>query len=120
MLGFLLRRLVVALLVAVTVLTIAFSLTRLSGDLAIVIAGPSATDQDVEIIRKAYGLDQPLLVQYGQWVVKAAVGDFGESYFFKQRVTQLIGERLPITVTLGLVGLAIAAVVSLPLGILAA
>jgi peptide/nickel transport system permease protein len=120
MLGFLLRRLVVALLVAVTVLTIAFSLTRLSGDLAIVIAGPNATQQDVEIIRKAYGLDQPLLTQYGNWVVKAAVGDFGESYFFKQRVAELIGERLPVTITLGLVGLAIAVVVSLPLGVLAA
>src|SRR3954453_17073957 len=81
MLRFLLRRLVVALLVAVTVLTVAFALTRLSGDLAISIAGPNATQQDVEIVRRAYGLDRPLVVQFGSWVARAAVGDFGESYF---------------------------------------
>ncbi len=120
MLGFLLRRLIVALLVGVTVLTIAFALTRLSGDLAIAIAGANATQEDVEVIRRAYGLDQPVIVQFGNWVAKAAVGDFGESYFFKQRVSELIGARLPITLTLGLVGLAIAAVVSIPLGVLAA
>ncbi|WP_119418621.1 ABC transporter permease [Desertibaculum subflavum] len=120
MLRFLIRRLIVALLVAATVLTLAFALTRLSGDLAISIAGPNATQQDVELVRKAYGLDRPLIVQFGSWVGRAAVGDFGESYFFKQRVASLIGERMPITVTLGLVGLAIALAISLPLGVLAA
>jgi peptide/nickel transport system permease protein len=120
MLRFLLRRLIVAVLVAATVLTLAFALTRLSGDLAISIAGPGATQQDVEIVRRAYGLDQPLALQFASWVGKAAIGDFGESYFFKQRVAKLIGERMPITLTLGLVGLAIALGVSLPLGILAA
>ncbi|HKU93924.1 MAG TPA: ABC transporter permease [Vineibacter sp.] len=120
MLRFFVRRLIVALLVAATVVTLAFMLTRLSGDLAISIAGPNATQQDVEQVRRAYGLDRPLMVQFFDWVGRAALGDFGESYFFKQRVAELIGERMPVTVTLGLVGLAIALVVSLPLGILAA
>jgi peptide/nickel transport system permease protein len=120
MLRFLFRRSVVALLVAVTVLTVAFALTRLSGDLAITIAGPNATQQDVEVIRRAYGLDRPLPAQFGSWVAKAVVGDFGESYFFKQKVSALIGARLPITVTLGLIGLSIALLVSIPLGVLAA
>jgi ABC-type dipeptide/oligopeptide/nickel transport system permease component len=120
MLRFLCRRLIVAVLVAATVVTLAFALTRLSGDLAISIAGPGATQQDVDIVRHAYGLDQPLLVQFGAWVGKAALGDFGQSYFFKQSVSHLIGERMPITLTLGVVGLAIALAVALPLGILAA
>ncbi len=120
MLRFFVRRLIVALLVAATVVTLAFMLTRLSGDLAISIAGPNATQQDVEQVRRAYGLDRPLVVQFFDWVGRAALGDFGESYFFKQRVASLIGERMPVTVTLGLVGLVIALVVSLPLGILAA
>jgi len=120
MLRFFIRRLIVALLVAATVVTLAFMLTRLSGDLAISIAGPNATQQDVELVRRAYGLDRPLVVQFFDWVGRAALGDFGESYFFKQRVAALISERMPVTVTLGLVGLAIALVVSLPLGILAA
>jgi len=108
------------LLVTATVLTLAFALTRLSGDLAISIAGPNATDRDVELVRKAYGLDRPLIIQYLSWTGRALIGDFGESYFFKQRVATLIGDRMPITLTLGLVGLVIALVISLPLGILAA
>jgi peptide/nickel transport system permease protein len=120
MLRFLLRRLAVALLVAATVLTLSFMLTRLSGDLAISIAGPNATQEDVETIRRVYGLDRPLVVQYFDWIGRAVTGDLGESYFFKDRVANLIAHRIPITVTLGLVGLAIALVVALPLGIIAA
>jgi peptide/nickel transport system permease protein len=120
MLRFLLRRLAVALLVAATVLTLSFMLTRLSGDLAISIAGPNATQEDVETIRRVYGLDRPLAVQYFDWIGRAVTGDLGESYFFKDRVANLIAHRMPITVTLGLVGLAIALVVALPLGIVAA
>lgn len=120
MLVFLLRRLAVAVLVAMTVLTLSFMLTRLSGDLAISIAGPNATQQDVETIRVAYGLDRPLAVQYLDWMGRAVLGDFGTSYFFRERVADLIAHRLPITLTLGLVGLSIALVVAIPLGILAA
>src|SRR6185312_7877522 len=120
MLRFFIRRLIVALLVAATVMTLAFVMTRLSGDLAISIAGPNATQADVEAVRKAYGLDRPLTVQFFDWVGRAVTGDLGESYFFKTRVSTLIGERMPITITLGLTGLVIALVVSLPLGILAA
>ena len=120
MLSFLTRRLIVALLVAATVMTLAFILTRLSGDLAISIAGPNATQADVEAVRKAYGLDRPVLTQFFDWVGRALTGDLGESYFFKARVSALIAERMPVTLTLGLTGLVIALVVSLPLGILAA
>ena len=120
MLRFALRRLIVALLVALTVMVLSFMLTRVSGDLAISIAGASATQQDVEIIRHAYGLDRPLAMQFLDWIGRAAVGDFGESFFFKARTADLIMDRMPITLTLGLTGLGIALVVSIPLGILAA
>lgn len=120
MLRFFLRRFAVAVLVALTVLTLAFLLTRVSGDLAISIAGPNATVEDVETIRRVYGLNRPLYVQYFDWLGRAVQGDFGESYFFRDRVANLIAARMPVTVTLGLVGLAIALVVSLPLGIIAA
>ena len=120
MLRFALRRIIVALLVALTVMVLSFMLTRVSGDLAISIAGASATQQDVEIIRRAYGLDRPLAMQFLDWIGRAAVGDFGESFFFKARTADLIMERMPITLTLGLVGLGIALLVSIPLGVLAA
>ncbi len=120
MLAFIARRAGLAVLVIITVLTLAFMLTRLGGDLAISIAGPNATAQDVETIRQAYGLDRPLLVQFAEWVGRAATGDFGQSYFFRARVSDLIAERLPVTLTLGCVGLVIALSVAIPLGTLAA
>src|SRR6266516_1846106 len=120
MLRLIARRLAIGVLVALTVMTLAFLLTRLSGDLAVSIAGPSATQADVEIVRKAYGLDRPLYVQFFAWTGRAMLGDFGQSYFFKDSVANLIQKRLPITVTLGLVGLSLALVISIPLGILAA
>src|ERR1044072_7749632 len=120
MLRLIMRRLALGVLVALTVMGLAFLLTRLSGDLATSIAGPSATQTDVEIIRKAYGLDRPLYVQFFTWMGRAAVGDFGQSFFFKDSVANLIAKRMPITITLGLVGLSLALLISIPLGILAA
>jgi len=120
MLRFLVRRLIVALLVAATVMTLAFILTRLSGDLAISIAGPNATAADIEAVRKAYGLDRPVLEQFFDWVGRAMTGDLGNSYFFQTRVSTLIAERMPVTLTLGLTGLSLALLISIPMGILAA
>jgi peptide/nickel transport system permease protein len=117
---FLLRRVVLAILVMLTVLTISFTLTRLSGDVAVSMAGPQATQADVETIRKAYGLDRPLPEQFVDWVRGVATGDLGRSYLYHAPVAELIKARLPVTLTLGLSGLAIALCVALPLGILAA
>jgi ABC-type dipeptide/oligopeptide/nickel transport system permease component len=117
---FLLRRAVLAVLVMLTVLTISFTLTRLSGDVAVSMAGPQASQADVETIRKAYGLDRPLSEQFMGWVAGVATGDLGRSYLYHAPVSDLIRARLPVTLTLGLSGLAIALAVALPLGILAA
>jgi peptide/nickel transport system permease protein len=120
MLAFTLKRLVIALLVAVTVSIISFSLLRLSGDLAQALAGPSSTAADVEAVRKAYGLDQPLAAQYLDWARKALHGDFGTSFFFKEPVATMIAARLPVTMTLGLSALAFALIIAIPLGVVAA
>jgi peptide/nickel transport system permease protein len=120
MLKFLARRALLAVLVMLTVLTISFALTRLSGDLAISIAGPQATAEDIVIIRKAYGLDRPVIVQFFDWVRSAASGDLGRSYLYHEPAANLIRDRLPVTLTLGVTGLAIALLTAIPLGILAA
>ena len=117
---FILRRLAVGILVALTVLSVSFALTRLAGDLATAIAGPNSTAEDVAAVRKAYGLDRPVLVQFADWAARAARGDLGNSYFFREKVSTLIADRLWITGTLGLVGITLALAVALPLGILAA
>ncbi len=120
MLTFLLRRAILAVLVCMTVLVISFSLTRLAGDPAMAVAGPQASAADIEAIRKNYGLDRPLPEQFLTWVTAAARGDLGRSYLFREPVANLIGARLPITLTLGLVGILFAIAISLPLGIIAA
>jgi peptide/nickel transport system permease protein len=120
MLRYALRRLALAILVTVTVLVISFALTRLSGDLAASIAGPDATAEDIAIIRKEYGLDRPLTVQFFDWARRAAEGDLGDSYLYHAPVSGLVATRLPITLTLGGVGLVFALAIALPLGILAA
>jgi peptide/nickel transport system permease protein len=114
------KRCLVALLVAVTVSIISFSLLHLSGDLAQALAGPAATAADVENVRKSYGLDRPLPRQYLDWASRAVHGDFGESFFTRERVATLITERLPVTMRLGLTALCIAIILSIPLGIIAA
>ncbi len=117
---FLARRLLLAALVCLTVLVISFILTRLSGDLAASIGGPNASAADIEIIRRNYGLDRPLAVQFVDWAGRAIQGDLGRSFLYHAPVWGLIRDRLPVTLTLGLAGLAIALATALPLGILAA
>jgi peptide/nickel transport system permease protein len=114
------KRSIVALLVAVTVSIISFALLHLSGDLAQSLAGPSATAADVAQVRKSYGLDRPIVVQYADWIGRAIRGDFGDSFFLKVSVGELIADRLPVTLMLGICALAFALTLSLPLGVLAA
>lgn len=120
MLAFTLRRLLLALLVAFTVSLVSFALLRISGDLAAAIAGPEATAAQVEAIRIDFGLDQPLPVQYVEWLWGALRFDFGNSFFFRDSVANLIGNRLPVTLTLGALAILFALAVSIPLGVVAA
>jgi ABC-type dipeptide/oligopeptide/nickel transport system permease component len=120
MLAFTLQRLVIAICVAITVSIVAFFLLHLSGDLAISIAGPDATAAQVEAIRRQFGLDQPLAIQYLHWLWRALHFDFGNSFFFRTTVTSLIESRIPVTLTLGAVALGLSLVVAVPLGVVAA
>ncbi|KUL95747.1 ABC transporter permease [Bosea sp. WAO] len=120
MLGFILKRLGLALLVALAVSAIAFFLLRLSGDVAVAIAGEGAQQADIDVIRKTYGLDRPLLVQYLDWLWKTLRGDFGTSIYFKTDVSELVLAKMPVTLILGLTSLAFALLISIPLGVLAA
>lgn len=118
--GYALKRLWLALLVALAVSAASFLLLRLSGDVALAIAGEGARTEDVELVRKTYGLDRPLIVQYGDWLVKTLRGDFGQSLYFKEPVMSLIGSKIGVTIILALASLALALACAVPLGILAA
>ncbi|MCX7560406.1 ABC transporter permease [Sulfitobacter sp. F26204] len=120
MLPFILKRLGLAILVAFTVSFISFSLLFLSGDPAAALAGETASGEDVEAIRVLYGFNRPMLVQYGEWLVQALQGNFGESYYFKLPVASLIADRLSVTMTLGVCGITFALLTAVPLGVAAA
>ncbi len=120
MLAYTLRRLCLAAFVAVTVSIVSFMLIRLSGDPAIALAGEGASSVEIEFVRKQYGFDRPLIVQYADWALRALKGDFGQSPYFNQPVTEVIGNRIGVTMTLGVSALSFAVVLSIPMGVLAA
>ncbi len=120
MLQFILKRLGLAVLVALTVSFISFSLLFLSGDPAAALAGETASGEDIEALRRVYGFDRPMLVQYGEWLWQALQGNFGESYYFKLPVASLIADRLSVTMTLGVCGITFALLTAVPLGVAAA
>jgi len=120
MLGFALKRLGLAVLVAIAVSALAFLLLRASGDVATALAGEGARAEDIENIRRIYGLDRPLAVQYLDWIGKMAHGDFGQSLYFKTDVLALVRDKLPTTALLAMFSLLFALAISIPLGIVAA
>ena len=120
MLRFTLRRLMIAALVALVVSAISFGLMFLSGDPAVALAGEGATQADIEVIRRNFGFDRPVTVQYLSWIGHMLQGDFGDSYYFSRPVVDLLTERFPATLTLGGLAIGFALAVSIPLGMLAA
>jgi len=120
MLNFTIKRIFLALMVALTVSMISFGILYLSGDPAVVVAGPEATDKEIEFVRKTYGFDRPVIIQYISWVGNALRGDFGRSYYYRMPVSKLIGDRLPTTMLLGTCGFIFGVILAVPLGVLAA
>jgi peptide/nickel transport system permease protein len=120
MLQYALKRAVLALLVALTVSLVCFLLVNLSTDVATAMAGEGATAEAIDAIRHQYGLDRPLPVQYLEWLGRAALGNFGDSLYFRTPVAALVAERMPTTMILGATALAFALLLSIPLGVVAA
>ncbi len=114
------KRLVLALLVAFTISVLSFSLLFLAGDPAAAIAGETATDAEIERIRTMFGFDRPIWLQYFEWVGRAIQGDFGQSYYFRMPVTELILSRIPVTLTLAGSAMAFALILAIPMGVIAA
>lgn len=121
MLGYIARRLLATIPVMAVVAITVFSMLRLTtGDPAAIIAGDNATSQDVAAIRGKLGLDRPLPQQFAIWLGKMLRGDFGESFFFKKTVAELVMERLEPTLALATCTLVLAVSMAVPLGVLAA
>ncbi len=109
------------LFVVLTILAgsvLAFSLPRLApGDVAVVLAGPSASQEAIEAIRESLGLNRPFLVQYLEWMGGLLRGDLGTSYMTGRPVASLIGPRIAPTLELAVVSTIVVAIVGIGLGV---
>ncbi len=121
MFAYVVRRILATIPVMAVVALFVFSLLHLSpGDPAVIIAGDTATLDDIARIREKLGLDQPLYIQFVNWVWHLMHGDLGISIFTNLPVSKLITQRVEPTVTLTISTLIVSILVAIPMGVLAA
>lgn len=119
MTAFVVRRLVRFLVVCVGVSLVTFAILHASGD-PVALIMPEAPEADRAPLRTALGLHDPLAVQFVRFVVNAARGDFGKSFFHREPAFALVIERMPTTLALTALAMALALTLSLPVGIYSA
>ena len=118
---YLARRLIEAIPVILAVTFIVFVSARLiPGDPARAIAGLEANEETVEAVRRDLGLDQPLLRQYGVFMLQVLTGDFGSSYYFGTPVLREVLGRFPATAQLAVAGLVLSIIIGVGLGVISA
>ena len=120
MIGFIGRRLAYNAFVLVGVALIVHGLVLLTSDPARALLPPTTPAEVIESFRRAHGYDQPFPIQFGLFLSRAIVGDFGDSIRFGEPALAVVAERVPATLLLAMTGLAVAVAVALPLGIAAA
>jgi peptide/nickel transport system permease protein len=121
MLTYLARRLVGLVPVLLVISVVTFLTTALvRGDAASVLLGPTATPERVAEVRQRFGLDQPLPLRYVKWVGQVVQGDLGQSVLNRQSVTSLIRGALAVTVEQIVLAMLAAALIALPVGVVAA
>ncbi len=115
------RRLIGAIPVLIGMSFLVFFLMQLApGDPVTLLLGEDAEPHEIEEVTREWGLDQPIIVQYWQFISQAVRGNFGESMRYGEPVTQLVAERLPATVELALASMLVAIIIALPIGVYSA
>ena len=115
------RRIIGAIPVVLGISFLVFLLMHLApGDPVSLLLGEDATAAEIQRTRHEWGLDQPLLVQYWEFLSHAARGDFGKSLKFGEPVTKLVFERLPATLELAFASLLVSILISIPIGVYSA
>lgn len=121
MLSLVLRRLALSVPLVIVVTALTFALESLApGDLARTILGADGTEEQYQALRRDLGLDQPLIVQYFEWLWRALHGDLGQSFFTKESVVTLINARVGVTVSIMLGVLVVCAALGIALGVASA
>src|ERR1700749_2693922 len=127
MLIYVARRLALAVVTCAAISVLTFVIIRLPpGDFVdayianLASGGSSISVEQAAAMRREYGLDQPLVVQYGLWMGKVLTGDFGVSMMWRRPVTEVIGDRLWLTMAVSFAALLLTWLIALPIGIYSA
>jgi len=121
MFGYIIQRILASIPVMGFVALFVFLLLRLTpGDPAAIIAGDTATPEQLEAIRDSLGLNDPLFVQFFSWIADLLRGDFGTSIISQKPVMELIAARMEPTISLALTTIVLSVVIAVPLGVIAA
>lgn len=111
------QALIVVIIVSVAVFLM---LHMIPGDPVTILAGPDPSQEQVDALRKKFGLDQPLVVQYFKWAWSAVQGDLGTSVIIGRPVTEMLAQRLPATLELAIAAIIVASVFGILIGIISA
>jgi len=117
---YILTRLFYAFISLVLLSVTIFVMIRITGDPVVLMADPGAKEEDLQALRKELGLDRTYVEQYIIWISKLVRGDFGKSFMYRIPVFELYMQRLPASIQLAGVAMAISIVLGIPLGIFAA
>ncbi|MGD1884466.1 MAG: ABC transporter permease [Paracoccaceae bacterium] len=121
MFGYIVQRILAAIPVMGFVALFVFLLLRLTpGDPAAILAGDTATPEQLEAIRESLGLNDPIFTQFFRWVGQLLQGDFGTSILSGKPVIELIGDRMEPTISLALTTIILSVTIAVPLGVVAA
>ena len=118
--AYIVRRILQAIFVMMTVALISFSLFRFVGDPILALVGQDTTLEEQAELRESLGLNDPVIVQFSRFIGNVAVGEFGVSYGQRRPVIELFSERLPATLELSLLSAVLAISVGIPMGVYSA
>jgi len=118
MLKYILSRIINSIVLLFSVLFIVFMLLQVTGDPASLLVSRHASPEDIERLREELGFNRPVVVQFYYFIKGAVVGDFGQSFRYRQPAMQLVLERLPATIELAIVALIMSIVIGVSTGIL--
>src|SRR6267154_886654 len=116
---YILRRVGYSLLSMFLLSLVIFLFVRLTGDPVSLLVEPGASPEDIENMRRQFGLDQPLWVQYWHFMASLATGDLGQSFYYRTPVLELYFQRLPNSLLLAFVAMGLSLLIGIPSGILA-
>ncbi|HEX9872127.1 MAG TPA: ABC transporter permease [Candidatus Tectomicrobia bacterium] len=118
--GYIIRRVLYSIVSLILLSMMIFCMVRITGDPAVLMAEPGAKEEDLQAIRREFGLDKPIVVQYVLFVKSMLRGDFGKSIYYRIPALDLYVQRLPASLLLASVAMILSLLIGIPVGIFSA